>query len=110
MRLSLGVITYLAVCLAWVFFRADTFGRAWQIVQGMFGWNGVSLGGKVSPMVFLVVLLTLVIHWWMRDRHLETTFGRLPAWLQGVLMAVFLMATFIAMTGGRDNAFIYFQF
>ena len=43
-----GSITFLAVVVAWVFFRAETEHGAWQILQGMAGVNGVSLPLKYA--------------------------------------------------------------
>jgi alginate O-acetyltransferase complex protein AlgI len=37
------VVTYLAVTVAWTFFRADTLSAALEIVKGMAGINGISL-------------------------------------------------------------------
>jgi len=37
------MITFLAVSLAWVFFRARSFLRAWDLLKGMAGYNGVAL-------------------------------------------------------------------
>jgi D-alanyl-lipoteichoic acid acyltransferase DltB (MBOAT superfamily) len=37
------IITFLAVLVAWVFFRADSFGAALNILEAMAGLNGVSL-------------------------------------------------------------------
>jgi hypothetical protein len=42
-RLASVAITFAAVCLAWVFFRATDLPRALAIVQGMFGGFGVAL-------------------------------------------------------------------
>lgn len=36
-------LTFLAVTVAWVFFRADSFSSAWTMLSGMAGMNGVSL-------------------------------------------------------------------
>jgi len=41
-RASQG-LTFGAVVIAWVFFRADTFNSATSIVKSMFGFNGVAL-------------------------------------------------------------------
>jgi alginate O-acetyltransferase complex protein AlgI len=40
--LSVG-LTYLAVVVGWVFFRAESLGAAWQMLGGMAGANGVVL-------------------------------------------------------------------
>ncbi len=43
-----GSITFLAVVVAWVFFRAETEHGAWQVLQGMAGLNGVTLPLKYA--------------------------------------------------------------
>ena len=42
-RLSAGALTFLAVVVGWVFFRADSFSSAMTLLHGMAGLNGVSL-------------------------------------------------------------------
>jgi D-alanyl-lipoteichoic acid acyltransferase DltB (MBOAT superfamily) len=42
-KLGAGALTFLAVVVAWVFFRADSLGTAGSILSGMAGLNGVSL-------------------------------------------------------------------
>lgn len=41
--LGAGALTFLAVVVGWVFFRADSFSTAVTMLQGMAGMNGVSL-------------------------------------------------------------------
>ncbi len=41
--LGAGALTFLAVVVGWVFFRADSFSSAITMLQGMAGMNGVSL-------------------------------------------------------------------
>ena len=40
-------LTLLAVIVGWVFFRAETFKGAWQIITGMSGKNGVALPNSI---------------------------------------------------------------
>ena len=40
-RLFAGALTFVAVVVAWVFFRADNFASAWSILIGMAGINGL---------------------------------------------------------------------
>ena len=42
-RLAAGALTFLAVVVGWVFFRADSFASAMTMLQGMIGMNGISL-------------------------------------------------------------------
>jgi hypothetical protein len=42
-RIIARVITFNIVCLAWVFFRADSFATAWDMLTGLFtGWGRVA--------------------------------------------------------------------
>jgi alginate O-acetyltransferase complex protein AlgI len=106
-----GLITFTLVNIAWVFFRAKTFEKAWQILSGMFGFNA-----KPVPLLAAVYLITtavilagiLAAHWRLRDRTLESAIARVhPAVLTGVWT---LMATAILIEHGTGNAFIYFAF
>nr|WP_255700394.1 MBOAT family O-acyltransferase [Dethiosulfovibrio faecalis] len=42
-------LTFPSVVVAWVFFRATTFSRAWDILGGMFGFNGAVLPPNYMP-------------------------------------------------------------
>ncbi len=42
-HLGAGVLTFLAVVVGWVFFRADSFSSAMTLLHGMTGMNGISL-------------------------------------------------------------------
>lgn len=44
-RIAAQTLCFVAVVVAWVFFRAENFERAWSIIQGMVGINGVGLPG-----------------------------------------------------------------
>jgi D-alanyl-lipoteichoic acid acyltransferase DltB (MBOAT superfamily) len=41
-------LTFFAVVVGWVFFRAESFGAAWRILQGMAGLNGVALPNALA--------------------------------------------------------------
>ncbi|HSC74894.1 MAG TPA: MBOAT family protein [Pseudomonadales bacterium] len=43
-----GTITFIAVVISWVFFRADTAGGALQILKGMAGFHGITLPIKYA--------------------------------------------------------------
>jgi alginate O-acetyltransferase complex protein AlgI len=102
--------TFLAVCVGWVFFRAQTFAEAGVILQRMV-W---STGGKsFDPTLFtlgvaglLFMLLCYLIATFIDLRRVERW---LPAPVLGSGMAlVFLAAQVLMPEDGK--AFIYFQF
>jgi alginate O-acetyltransferase complex protein AlgI len=110
-KLLLALLTYLLVCLTWVFFRAQDFTAAGKLLRDMAG-----LSAGAAPIIATVPLaLTLFtmaamlsVHWYMRDRELEDVVARRPAWLVGAVLG--LMATAVILAQGEGSAFIYFQF
>jgi len=99
------------VNVTWVFFRAKTFGKAWQVLRGMAGQNAAA-----APILATFSLITVagivgalvLTHWLMRSRTLESVVARAPAALVCAVWA--LMAFAIIIAQGTGNAFIYFQF
>jgi D-alanyl-lipoteichoic acid acyltransferase DltB (MBOAT superfamily) len=125
----LSVVTYLAVCLTWVFFRARSIGDAFQLCRHMLDplsiwremlavvsgstsvWEHASywLDRRLYMLVLVCVSATLLIHWVLRNSNLEHAFSRVwwpfRSMLLGVLLYLVLISSF-----GPDRAFIYFQF
>jgi alginate O-acetyltransferase complex protein AlgI len=110
-KLLLGLGTYFAVCIAWVFFRASDFTVAARMLSGMFGGhpNGDALlSTREILQIGIVTLCMFAVHWSLRDTSIEAAVNRMPAWaVTGVWT---FMAGAILLTQGNSNAFIYFQF
>jgi alginate O-acetyltransferase complex protein AlgI len=110
-KLLLGLITYGAVCLAWVFFRASDFTVATRMLRGMFGGHphgDAILATREMLQIGIVTFFMILAHWSLRETNVETAVTRLPRWV--VTAAWALMACAIILTQGSSNAFIYFQF
>ena len=110
-KLFLCLVTYLVVCIAWVFFRAPNFPAAALILGAMAGKIPVGeaiLSGREILQVSLVIFGLWLVQWRLRDTSLEAALTRQPAWLIGAVWTLMLGA--IILTQGSGNAFIYFQF
>jgi alginate O-acetyltransferase complex protein AlgI len=110
-KLLLGLVTYGAVCLAWVFFRASDFTIATRMLRGMFGGHphgDAILATREMLQIGIVTFFMMLAHWSLRATNVETAVTRLPRWV--VTAAWALMACAIILTQGSSNAFIYFQF
>jgi len=110
-QFAMAIVTYLAVNITWVFFRAQDFPQAFAMLISMAGLQTATT--PVLPTIRIIEVTVLIaalvaIHWSMRDRSLEEVAGRLPAWLLGALWGTMLLA--IVTTQGVGDAFIYFQF
>ena len=110
-RVFLALLTYFLVNITWVFFRAQDFATAWRLIDTMLTWD---LDGQrvLITMDLLIVPIVigamLMVHWFMRNRHLHEVVGSIPRWLIGVIWGVMLWLIIIAQ--GQSDAFIYFQF
>ena len=104
------IVTFHFVCLAWIFFRADSFGAAWEMIEGLFtGW------GESSPLVTSGVLLAIAVG--IGSQYLPARIPRLvwpasrglPVLGQATVLAFALMLTSVMGPEGVAP-FIYFQF
>jgi len=109
-KVPAALLTYVLVLITWVFFRAQSFGDGWFILQAMFGMRSDSLlvGNVNTLLVPLVTLGLLFTHWMLREDSVEGFWSRLPTAMQVLALSAMLIA--IVLSPGENRAFIYFQF
>ena len=108
---ALGLFTYALVNIAWVFFRANSFSKAWNVLVGLFGGNADAapiLAAAHIISVTLIVGALVLSHSLMRARTLESLLARIPVPVLSTAWAATVFA--IIVEQGAGNAFIYFQF
>jgi alginate O-acetyltransferase complex protein AlgI len=102
--------TFHVVCFAWIFFRADSFADAWDVIVRLFtAW------GEPSPLVTSGVIAAIAVG--IGSQYLPSRvplgvmawFSRLPAPAQAAVLSVALLAAH-AMGPEGVAPFIYFQF
>jgi D-alanyl-lipoteichoic acid acyltransferase DltB (MBOAT superfamily) len=107
-RIGGRLLTFHVVCLAWVFFRADGFGSAMEILGRL---TAFAAGPAVALNVLLLIAVGIAIQYLPKDAtgRLQHAFSRLSLGAQGALLAASLVAV---STFGNQGvaAFIYFQF
>ena len=122
------LLTFFAVVIAWVFFRAESFTAALAMLEGMAGLNGIS---KADPYYYGVpqlkgLLVMFVVAWGLpnvqqllhRHRPVIATYadellppGRLswrPSAAWALVTAALLLAATVNLT--RVSEFLYYQF
>ncbi|MBD1396936.1 MBOAT family protein [Pontibacter sp. JH31] len=119
--------TFSLVCLAWVFFRANSIGDAWYITTHMFSGLGESVNTIVynvdglrkswlilgqTPVIFMIavtVILVLLVLDWLKDSNVNVSLNLLPSPMR--IVAYGTIIAFIFLFGRFDETeFIYFQF
>lgn len=109
-RLVQRLVTFHVVCLAWIFFRADSFTTAGEMLTGL-----VTRWSQPSPLVTVGVLLAIAVG--IGSQYLPARvpamlmdrLARLPVAGQAAVLAFALMLT-NAMGPEGVAPFIYFQF
>jgi alginate O-acetyltransferase complex protein AlgI len=115
-RLTRGVImllTFVAVMLAFVVFRAQDMHQVSTVFAGLVGLGSSGSQPILVQDIWLAVVtvafvLLLLTHVGMSQRDLNSVLAATPAWIRGVVLAV--LVGLIVLAGGASDAFIYFQF
>ena len=100
------MITFLLVCLAWVFFRAETIGDAFNYLFNIVA-NPFSSGSlNIQYPIYLMLPVFLVLEWMMRKEgvNLFKRYKMRHMLYFGIAFSIFLFGRF------NDQEFIYFQF
>jgi alginate O-acetyltransferase complex protein AlgI len=105
-----ALFTFFLVNITWVFFRADSFGKAGNLLKSMFGMQSgdAVLTTIVLIKVAAIVLLMVIAHWFMRNTKVLTLAYKMPAWLLGIVWALMLIV--LVWSQESSSSFIYFQF
>ena len=106
-----ALITFMLINITWVFFRADTFGKSWQLLQSMFGLGGdgkALLTTLAILKVSIIIPILVLFHWFMRNtKVLDVAYKLSWFWLGLVWSSLILMLIWAQESG---SSFIYFQF
>jgi alginate O-acetyltransferase complex protein AlgI len=103
------LLTFNLVCLAWVFFRADSLGTVRELGTRLLQSGGTT---SVTPLVVLLIGLGLGIQFvprrpFLRFRETFARWGPLP---QGIVLASVLFVTAALVSGQGVAPFIYYRF
>jgi len=107
-RIPLTVLTFAAICIGWVFFRAKTFGAAAFVIGQMFsGMAGESL---FSTTQVVLILATLAVALAEEYKGALTRLTASPLWIRTAATMVALLAIELFTASDQSIPFVYFQF
>lgn len=104
-------LTFTCINFTWVFFRANEFSTAKNMIESMLFLNpdGLLLLEYFDLLkVFILTALLFFNHWYMRRHTVKMVAGNLPVWLFASGWALMIFLLMIAQGSGEQ--FIYFQF
>jgi alginate O-acetyltransferase complex protein AlgI len=103
------LLTFVAVVVAWVFFRAATLKQAGQVLKAMAGLNGLgSLHSAKLQIGYAFTLLIFAALAWVNLIPNTWEIEPKPTWRYGIVFGLLLGAAILAM--GKPAAFVYVQF
>lgn len=109
--LLLAGLTFTLVNFTWVFFRAEDFATAWNIITAMvtgFGEGEKMLGYFDLTKVFVLSGILFLTHYYMRHHTVRMVTSSAGPWITGIAWAT--MVFLICISHGQGEQFIYFQF
>lgn len=102
--------TFLLTLIAWVFFRAQSIGEAFVYLGGMFSPSLFAIP-EVFPVEFMVAICAFVaFEWHKRDREHALEVRGVPGPRALRWAGYYALMLSIALFGGGQQDFIYFQF
>ena len=108
-------VTFICVCIGWVFFRADTLDGACRFIAGLAGFGAVTAGSDaVASMMYtpfhIVLFATAAAVVWSAAASASWEFTRrLSVPRAAVCLSLFVLSVLLMWTQS-DNPFLYFQF
>lgn len=103
-----GIKTFIIVNIAWVFFRADSFQHALEVIKA-----GIKSPGQVtldvSGLVWLVLGIFVVTDILLYNTRFDIALDTKPRWQRWLVYIVFL-GCILMFSGTVKHPFVYFQF
>lgn len=108
--------TFLFVSFCWIFFRAENFSTAWQIINGifslqdgivqMFAWSAISIS--------ILVIATIVAIFYSHKNNKQEITGFVPILnlntVHGLVLFFFISGLVVCLAFTGESPFVYFQF
>ena len=106
-----SLLTFMLVNITWVFFRSNTFSKAWQMLISM---SGTETDGKALLTTLAIIKVAIIIplivitHWFMRNTKVLEVAHQLSWWKLGIAWSTIMLLLIWSQESG--SSFIYFQF
>lgn len=107
-NISTGLLTFVGVQLAWIFFRIDSLDSIPNHLTQLFHSNGTEMLNLSNPVLIMFVLF-LVSEIWLYNKRIDLALDKFPALARWSLY-LFMIWSISAWGGVVNHPFIYFQF
>lgn len=109
-RLLHWTLTFILVCFAWIFFRANNMNDAMTIITGIFNNPGTPKPEYANFLAISIAMVILFCKEFAEEHQLPVHIADSRFWIIRHLYLVFMMAYIILFGVLGGDQFIYFQF
>ncbi|WP_147515381.1 MBOAT family O-acyltransferase [Massilibacterium senegalense] len=102
------LLTFIFICIAWVFFRSKDFTNSLIIIQKMFFMNGVEGINWYATSLFIIIPVIVIAHF-IGKKLGDYAYFKLNTF-KGLFVLFFVLFGLLFLTPVNSSPFIYFQF
>lgn len=104
-------VTFILICIAWVFFRSENATVAVDIISKIFRFNGdIYLGAMPQFICSIIAIVMLIIIELKAEIRKEMLLKYIPYWLKEQVTYLALILSILLIGVFDGGQFIYFQF
>ncbi|MCU0360301.1 MAG: MBOAT family protein [Bacteroidia bacterium] len=108
-NLLLCLKTFIITSFIWIFFRAESFGKAKAMIKSILHWRGSFDMSKEIWTVLAIALVVIAFDVFYYNSRFELKLNQKRGFVRWAVYAV-LIFSLLALSGAQKFAFIYFQF
>lgn len=108
-EISQMTITFILVCLAWIFFRAESIADALLYIQHLFSTSFFIIDKQYIKIVFLLCLF-IAIEWKQREQTVVLNINIKNKYIRFSVYYIILVAIWFFISKNQKTDFIYFAF
>jgi D-alanyl-lipoteichoic acid acyltransferase DltB (MBOAT superfamily) len=103
------LFTFMAILVAWVFFRSENIGNAFSYLDRIFSASLLSIPDLASKKAIILAILFLITEWVQKKHEHALELGEIK-W-RVLRWSIYIAVTeLILILGNANHRFIYFQF
>lgn len=101
--------TFTLVCIAWIFFRAESLSHALQYLDALISFDSTKISRLPGTTILLLIGGLIVVEWINRKQEFGLVVSRLPTYQRWAIYYAILAILWIVLPENEVD-FIYFQF
>lgn len=102
-------VTYLYICITWIFFRSKTLFDSLEMIKRMFNFNTNGISFVFTPL-YVILPFVVICHYIGKNKYYDKYFLVRGNTFKGAFILISITICIFFMTPLNSSPFIYFQF